>query len=330
VVAFFQLSGNTYILRNGPSDTRPPTELWPLRPDRTKVHITGDAANPIDGYNYGPDSGNYAAQFFGQDRINSKLVQKVLHIKTFHPTNDWYGLSPIQAAARNVDHSNAIQAWNVSLLQNACRPSGLLSLTNGELSDVQYEEAKDRLNVEKSGPSNAGKSLILTGDWKWQSMSLSPAELDWGEGDNATTRKICTAFGVPPELLGLMVKTGLNDSNFVQARRKFYMEKILPTLDHFRDDFNNWLSPMFGDGIWLDYDRDQIEAIQEDRQIVWDSNIAAVKASVLTPNEARKKLGYPEIDGGNELLVPTNVVPMGALLAGIASPPKPALAAVQG
>lgn len=50
----------------------------------------------------------------------------VLHLKTFNPLNDWYGLSPIEAAAYSIDQHNQAGAWNKAMLQNGARSSGAI------------------------------------------------------------------------------------------------------------------------------------------------------------------------------------------------------------
>jgi hypothetical protein len=48
----------------------------------------------------------------------------VMQLKLWHPLDDWYGLSPLEAAAQGVDAHNAAGAWNKALLDNGARPSG--------------------------------------------------------------------------------------------------------------------------------------------------------------------------------------------------------------
>ena len=81
-------------------------------------------------------------------------------------------------------------------------------------------------------------------------------------------------------------------------------------MDILKAEFNNWLTPQFGERLYLDYDRDEIEAIQEDRNKVWDRAVNGVKAGILTINEARGLLGYEEIDGGDIVLTPGNMIPL--------------------
>ena len=53
-------------------------------------------------------------------------LQPICHIKTFHPQDDHYGFSPLQAAAVAVDVHTSASAWSKALLDNAARPSGAL------------------------------------------------------------------------------------------------------------------------------------------------------------------------------------------------------------
>ena len=54
---------------------------------------------------------------------------RILHVKLFHPLNDHYGLSPIEAAASAIDIHNTASRWNKALLDNSARPSGALVYT---------------------------------------------------------------------------------------------------------------------------------------------------------------------------------------------------------
>ena len=312
-LGYLLMSGNSYIVRNGPTN-KAPRELWTLRPDRMKID-KGNITDPVAGYTY--SAGGVQVKL-----LPDNLGQTVLHTKLFHPTDDWYGLSPLQAACRNVDQSNEIQKWNVALMQNAARPSGAL-VTDKELTAEQFGRLEGTLLEKFTGSQNSGVPMVLEGGVTWEKMSLTPAELDWLGGDERTTRKICSAFGVPPEMIGVNSGGALNDSSFTQARKKMYLETILPLMDFVRDDFNNWLSPLFDDGLFLDYDRDDIEAIQEDRDIIWNRALNAVKSSVLEVNEARAMLGKPTRPGWDVILVPAMVQMVDQNGTVVSAPPQP-------
>jgi len=133
--------------------------------------------------------------------------------------------------------------------------------------------------------------------------------MHWLEGLKLSAREIAIAFGVPPELIG--DNANKTYSNYKEARQAFYTETVLPLMDSIKGELNNWLIPKFGDKrLYIDYDRDEIEALQEDREAVWRRALEAVKNGIITPNEARVMLGYDEVEGGDMLMMPANMIPL--------------------
>ena len=130
-------------------------ELHVLRPDRMKV-VPG-----ADGW---PEAWEYAAggrtvRFAGEAVPG---VGPILHLKLFHPANDHYGLSPIEAAAAAIDIHNAASRWNKALLDNSARPSGaLVYTTGGSPTGEQFERIKGELEASFQGSRNAGRPLLL-------------------------------------------------------------------------------------------------------------------------------------------------------------------------
>ncbi len=301
--AFQDLAGNTFLYRFNLKNQKQPRELWCLRPDRTKIIQSGNPVQPILRYEY------QSVQVINFEPDKSGHI--VGHWKTFHPIDDWYGLSPIQVASRAVDQSNGAQAWNASLFQNACVPSGVLQGRDAKLTltQTQFDRLQDKLRREYGGSVNAGLPMLLEGGLEWKQMGLSPVDVAWLEGDTRATEKIARAFGVPIELIGARAKGGLNDANFVQARKQFYLETMLPALDKFRDFLNFWLVPLYDDdALYLDYDRDEIEAIQEDREIIHARARDNVKAGLWTVNEARVETGKDPIPGGDVRMIPNTIL----------------------
>ena len=124
---------------------------------------------------------------------------------------------------------NAASAWNKALLDNAARPSGAL-VYKGEnganLSEEQFERLRDELAANFSGAANAGRPLLLEGGLTWQTMSLSPKDMDFIELKHGAAREIALAFGVPPMLLGI---PGDNTyANYREANLAFWRQTVLP------------------------------------------------------------------------------------------------------
>lgn len=285
------LSGNGYIIVGRVAGE--PRTLWTPRPDRMQV-LPGSGANLVGGYTY--DVGGNKQTF---------EVDDVLHSKMFHPTNDWYGFSPLRVAAKGIDISNMAAEWNARVLTNDMRPPGALA-TEGKLDDSAFKRLQTMVKQEWQGYENIGNPLILEQGLKWISFAMSPKDLDWLNSTKVTKRDICTVYNVDPCLVG--DSEYATYSNKIEARKGLYQDNILPAMYEFRDDLNMWLMPMFGEGAALDIDREKIEVLQEERERKF-TYLAG--ADWLTVNEKREATGYEPVgDEGEVILVPIGKVPL--------------------
>ena len=309
VYSYLLIAGNNYMLSVG-GDNTPPTELYNLRPDRIKIR-TGTRAMPV-AYDYMLKG--QVVESYDVDQATGS--SKVKHIKLFNPLDDYYGMSPIQASSVDIDQHNLANKHNVNLLQNGARPSGAVIFnpkdeTGGhvQLSDVQRNQLMNDVNQRFSGTGNAGKPMLLEGDFDWKEMGLSPKDMDFIQLKNMSAKDIALVYGVPSQLIG--IPDSQTYSNFAEAKLALYNETIIPLLDRIQGDMNEWLVPMFNEqGLELRYDIDSIPAMAEQRKRVFESVSAGVKDGILTRNEAREQLGYEPIEGADSLLVQANLMPL--------------------
>ncbi len=267
--AYLLIGGNAYLEAITPDDRAfldaPPKELHALRPDRVSV-LPGAAGVPA-GYCHELDG---ARRDFPVDQVSGNC--RLLHLKNFNPLDDYYGLSPIEAAAFSIDQHNEAGAWNQALLQNGARPSGALVYGGADgagmrLSDEQYERLKSEVEAQFQGARNAGRPLLLEGGLTWHEMSLSPKDMDFINAKHTAARDIALAFGVPPQLLGI---PGDNTyANMREARLALWEETIIPLLRRTTDALNNWLAPLYGDELCLEFDLDEVSALSLRRERVW-------------------------------------------------------------
>jgi len=211
-------------------------------------------------------------------------------MKMFNPTDDWYGSSPMKAAAYAIDQHNEAMAWLQALLQNSAMPSGALTVDKETtLSDEQFNRLKNEVEENYTGARNAGRPMLLEGGMQWQTMSLSPEDMIIIELKDSAARDISLAFGVPPLLLNI---PGDNTfANYKEARLGFFEDTVIPLADMFAEELNTWLSDFFS-GVTIRPDYDSIEAIAEKRREQWE---LVDTADEITVNEARELKGFPPL-----------------------------------
>ncbi len=287
VYGYLMLTGNAY-LEAVPGAGASPGELHVLRPDRMAV-VPGADGWPV-AYEYTVGSRKHRFDMTGE-------TQPVCHLKTFHPQDDHYGLSPLQAAAVAVDLHNAASAWSKALLDNAARPSGAIVYKGADgqsaLTSDQYDRLLSEMESHHQGARNAGRPMLLEGGLDWKPMGFSPSDMEFQKTKEAAAREIAIAFGVPPMLVGI---TGdATYANYQEANRAFYRLTVLPLAAKVLADISHWLAGFTGEMAELRVDLDQVPALSAERDQQW-ARVGA--AAFLSAGEKRVLLGLPrEADG---------------------------------
>jgi HK97 family phage portal protein len=276
------LHGNGYVqILKDASGT--PVELFALRPERVKVVLDPDGWPCA--YDYGVTGRTTRLALEDEDGWPGLIA-----IRTMHPLDDHIGAGALEAAWQAVLIHNAATHWNRALLENAARPSGALVYDPGDgatLAHEQFERLKCELDIAFSGAANAGRPMLLDGGLKWQSMALTPADMDFATLKSAAARDIALAFGVPPMLLGL---PGDNTyANYREANRALWRLTLLPLAEKLFAALREGLAPWFPKAE-LRIDLDQVPALSEDRERLWSQ---VSEAEFLSRAEKRQMLGLP-------------------------------------
>ena len=316
---FLLLSGNAYILKVG-SEVGSPRELHLLRPDR--IQIKGGGKPIPDRYEYIVNGRVQNVFDVDQDTGSSEIK----HIKLWNPLDDYYGCSPLQAAAEEVDQHNLSSKHNINLLNNGARPSGAVIFKPKDdqgfavnLTESQRQQWLTDLNNRFVGSGNAGRPMLLEGDFDWKEMGLSPKDMDFINLKHMSATDIALCFGVPSQLVG--VPDSQTYSNIAEARLALYEETIIPHLKLIQSDLNEWLVPMFSEELEFCYDIDGIPALAERKRKTYENITSAVNTGIMTRNEAREIIGLSPITGGDDLYINAALMPIGS--AAVEEPEDP-------
>ncbi|RVT43437.1 phage portal protein [Sphingobium algorifonticola] len=275
------LHGNGYVQIACDADGMP-AELFALRPER--VSVEADTRGWPMAYRY--RVGDHVTRLWSEDAAGRIAI---IHLKSAHPLDDHYGLGCAGAAAGAVAIHNAATLWNKALLDNAARPSGALVHDPGAdgvpLSPDQFDRLKAELESAFQGAGNAGRPMLLEGGLKWQSMSLTPADMDFVGLKSAAAREIALAFGVPPMLIGLPGDNAY--ANYREANKALWRQSVLPMAAMILGGIAQGLSGWWP-GLVLRVDMDAVPALADERSALWE-RVAA--ADFLSGEEKRAMLG---------------------------------------
>ena len=242
------LTGNGY-LEAVAGEAGAPVELHVLRSDRMAL-VPGADGWPV-AYEYRVGGRKHRFNVTGGR-------PPVCHVKMFHPQDDHYGLSPLQAAAQALDVHNAASRWSKALLDNAARPSGAIVYRGadgqGSMTAEQFARLSSEMEAHHQGARNAGRPMLLEGGLDWKPMGFSPSDMEFHRTKDAAAREIALAFGVPPMLLGIPGEATY--ANYQEAHRAFYRLTVLPLVAKVTAAVGEWLAGFAGEALELKPDLD--------------------------------------------------------------------------
>ena len=283
VFAQLLLAGNAYVEGVAPEGGMP-SELHVLRADRVSV-VPGPDGWPA-AYDYAVGARKHRFQMTDGNA-------PICHVRAYHPLDDHYGLSPLEAAATAIDVHNSASRWSKALLDNAARPSGAIVYKGSDgqsrMTEDQFQRLQTEVESHHMGARNAGRPMLLEGGLDWKPMGFSPSDMEFHQTKEAAAREICVAFGVPPMLAG--VPGDATYANYQEANRAFYRLTVLPLAGKVLAALSSWLSAQAGVSVELRPDLDQVPALAVERDLQW-RRIA--EATFLTEAEKRALLGLQQ------------------------------------
>lgn len=157
-----------------------------------------------------------------------------------------------------------------------------------------------------SGGSKAGSIPLLEDGMEIKPFQTSFKEQQWAESIQMSRESVAAAYGLNPALLwhtGTQTYASAKDN-----ARALYAECLGPVLQMFQQRINSFLLPRLDadPNTYVEFDlTEKLKGSFEERASILQS---AVGGPWMTRNEARADNNLPPIEGGDELIVPLNVI----------------------
>jgi len=255
---------------------------------------------------YAPESIRVQTQSgLATDIPRSEFVQ----FRTYSPGNPGGYVSPISALRQTLQEQ--IEAGNYR--KQLWKSSGRLNATLTRPANVQPWDDETRRKFitafrEAWGPggSKAGSIPLLEDGMELKPFNSSFKESQWAESVKLSRESVAAAYGVNPSLIW-----HTETQTYASAKdnaRALYAECLGPVLQMFQQRINSFLLPMIGadPDTYVEFDlTEKLKGSFEERASILQS---AVGGPWMTRNEARADNNLPPVDGGDDLIVPLNVI----------------------
>lgn len=244
-------------------------------------------------------------------------MDDVLHFHGWDPDNLNKGVSPIESLKATISEQIHAAIYREQQWTKGGRVGMVVSRPKDAPSWTadQKRKFKEILDSKLSGDNgaDAGGSIIFEDGMDGKRLGFSAKEDQFVEAAKLSFTTVCQVYHVNPTMVGLL--DNANFSNVKEFRRMLYGETLGPTLVQLEDKLNTFLVPKIADkqNLYVEFNvKEKLRgSFEEEGQMLQ----AATGGPYMTRNEARGRQNLPAVEGGDELIVPLNV-----LVGGQASP----------
>jgi HK97 family phage portal protein len=201
-----------------------------------------------------------------------------------------------------------------SMFGNGARPSGALKFEKW-LDPDQRKTARDELASQFIGADSTGRPMVLEGGVSWEQISMSADDAQLLQSRAWSVEEVCRWFGVPPILIGHSKDTTAWGTGIEQLMLGFVKFTLMPYLRRIEQAIGKQLlTPAErAQGHFAEFNLEGL--LRGDSKARAAFYQIMTQIGVMSRNECRKKENLPPVEGGDEILVQSQYVPLADAIA---------------
>lgn len=247
-------------------------------------------------------SGNEIVERRFSDLGIPRPARDVLHVRLHTPRHPLKGESPILAAQLDLAMSGAALNQQIAFYLNQARPSFLLE-TDEKLTREQTIQLRNHWHEQTQG-DNAGGTPVLAWGLKARPVTTTAKDGELAEMLKMTDQNVALAFRIPLQVLGV------GDTPFASTEALYSSWKASGLgfcLNHIEEAFGLLFGLKGVPDEYLELDTSALLRSSFKERI---EALSAGTHRVYTINEARELEGLPRVEGGDEVRVQQQDVPL--------------------
>lgn len=257
---------------------------------------------------------SYSVNYSGQsiyipiDLING--YSDLLRISLYSSKSYHDGVSPMEAVGIEGALINEVLQWNLSTLKKGVKPSGVFTTDSPVgLNQQQINDTLQNIKQLYSGSNNASSGILLPNGIKYNPLQMTSSDMDFYNTTMLTMKNVAIAFKVP---LPLLFSDASTLDNYKMAIEEFILQTVVPLTETITGTFDSWYNTITGENIETCIELDKIDGLEMKREVKSKRMVEYVKNGILTPNEAREKLGYEAFSeiNADSLFLPSSLKPI--------------------
>lgn len=235
-------------------------------------------------------------------------TDEVLHFKTSHSLDGITGLPVQTILKRTVEGASASQDFLNNLYENGLTAKAVLEYS-GNLSEEAKQTLLQSLEEYGAGTKNTGRILPIPPGMKLVPLDIKLSDSQFIELKKYSALQIAAAFGIKPNQINDYEKSSYSNSEMQQL--SFYVDTMLFVLKQYEEEVNYKLltdHEQFNEGKYFKLNEKVL--LRTDSKTQAEIFAQQVQNGISKPNECRRKLDMKDEEGGDQLIVNGNYIPL--------------------
>jgi len=221
------------------------------------------------------------------------------------------GLTPMSYGANVFGAAIATDEASAKVFTTGMRAAGFLQVA-GALKKEQRDDLRSSVSRFSAGGVDAGSVMVLENDTKYNQLSMNPGDSQMLESRNFNVEEMCRWFRVPPFMVGHAANSTNWGTGIEQQMIGFLTFSLRPWLTRVEQAIRkSVLLPEERAKYFAEFSIEGL--LRADSAARADYLAKMTQNGLMTRNEGRAYDNRPPMDGGDELTVQSNLVPLNML-----------------
>jgi phage portal protein BeeE len=187
----------------------------------------------------------------------------------------------------------AIQQNSQNFFRNGQQPSGILTAP-GAITKETAERLKTAWKTNNGG-ENYGNIAVVGDGLKYEPMAMTANDSQLIEQLKLSGEVVCSAFGVPPYMA--QIGSAPNHNSAETMILQYYSQCLQSHIEQMELCLGEGLD--LEDGLGIEFSLDSL--LRMDTPTKHKTMTDSIKGGLLTPNEGRRRIDMPPLEGGDSI-----------------------------
>ncbi len=235
------------------------------------------------------------------------LPDEILHFIGDITLDGLIGIAPLEYLKCTIENGRATQEFINKFFKNGLTTKGIIQYI-GDLDEKAKKTFIKEFESMSNGLANAHSVSLLPLGYQFQPLSLSMADAQFLENAKLTKRELAAAFGMKSYHLNDLERATFN--NLTEQQKDFYITTLQPSLTNYEQEMQDKLLSQYEtlNDVKIEFNVDTI--LRSDIKTRYEAYRIGIQSGFMASNEVRKKENLPPKEGGDELLINGNMLPI--------------------